>query len=156
MKKYGLLFTLILVVLVSCKDNVASKINEDNLIKAQQRDVKLETEFPVMSFNNKDYDFGTIDAGDIVETVFNFVNTGNTDLIITNAKATCGCTIPEWPRAPIKPGKKGLIKVKFNSRGKKNKQSKTITLTTNTRNGKEFLKIKAQVNPAKKKNFNKK
>jgi uncharacterized protein DUF1573 len=149
MKKIYILFFLSSVLLVSCKENAASKIKTDNLVKAEQRDAKIATEVPIMSFEKTEYDFGTINENDIVETVFNFENTGITDLIITNATATCGCTIPEWPKHPIKPGEKGSIRVKFNSRGKKNKQNKTITLSTNTRNGREFLKIKAQVTPAK-------
>ncbi|NQW36258.1 MAG: DUF1573 domain-containing protein [Flavobacteriales bacterium] len=148
MKKYSILFLISIIFLASCKENVASKIKSDNLVKAQERDLKLDTEVPVMSFDKKDFDFGTINENDVVETVFNFTNTGKTDLIITNASATCGCTIPEWPKEPIKPGGVGTIKVKFNSRGKKNKQNKTVTLSTNTRDGKELLKITAQVTPA--------
>ncbi len=150
MKKIGVLIILSLMVFVSCKENVASKIKSDNLVKAQERDLKLDTEVPVMSFDKRVFDFGTIDEGDVVETVFNFTNTGKTDLIVTNASASCGCTIPEWPKEPIKPGAVGVIKVKFNSRGKKNKQNKTVTLSTNTREGKEFLKIIAQVTPEQK------
>jgi len=149
MKKTYILFFLSFVLLVSCKDNAASKIKADNLVKAEKRDAKMATEVPVMSFQNTEYDFGIINENDIVETVFKFENTGVTDLIITNARASCGCTIPEWPKHPIKPGEKAVIKVKFNSRGKKNKQNKTVTLSTNTKNGREFLKIKAQVTPAK-------
>jgi hypothetical protein len=150
MKKYSILFLISIIFLASCKENVASKIKSDNLVKAQERDLKLDTEVPVMSFDKKDFDFGTINENDVVETVFNFTNTGKTDLIITNASATCGCTIPEWPKEPIKPGAVGVIKVKFNSRGKKNKQNKTVTLSTNTREGKELLKITAQVTPEQK------
>ena len=148
MKKYSILFLISIIFLASCKENVASKIKSDNLVKAQERDLKLDTEVPVMSFDKKDFDFGTINENDVVETVFNFTNTGKTDLIITNASATGGCTMPEWPKEPIKPGGVGTIKVKFNSRGKKNKQNKTVTLSTNTRDGKELLKITAQVTPA--------
>lgn len=150
MKKNGILVILFMVLLSSCDNNVASKIKDENLVKAKQRDFNIEKDIPVMSFENREFDFGTINEGDVVETVFNFENTGNTDLIIVNAYATCGCTIPEWPREPIIPGGKGTIKVKFNSKGKTNKQSKTITLNTNTKNGKELLLIKAQVTPAKK------
>lgn len=155
MKKIYFLSFLSLILLLSCKENAASKIKADNLVKAVQRDAKMATEVPIMSFDETEHDFGTINENDIVETVFNFENTGKTDLIITNATATCGCTIPEWPKHPIKPGEKGLIKVKFNSRGKKNKQNKTVTLSTNTKNGREFLKIKAQVTPAKFSNLKK-
>ena len=85
--------------------------------------------------------------GDIVETTFTFKNTGLNDLIITNAKSTCGCTIPEWPKEPIPPGAEESIKVKFNSAGKSNKVTKTITLATNTANGKESVVIKTEIMP---------
>ncbi|MGB5364175.1 MAG: DUF1573 domain-containing protein, partial [Aureibaculum sp.] len=62
----------------------------------------------------------------------------------------CGCTVPEWPKEPIAAGESGQIKVKFNSQGKPNKQSKTITLTTNTSNGKETVLVKAEVTPKQK------
>jgi len=150
MKKIIFLSVLSLIFFASCKENAASKIKDSNLVKAHQRDIKIDKDVPVMTFDKKDYDFGTIHENDVVETVFNFKNTGNTDLIITNAYASCGCTIPEWPKKPIKPGETGIIRVKFNSRGKTNKQHKTVTLNTNTRDGKELLSIRAQVIPTKK------
>ncbi len=155
MKRVYILTALSFIFLTSCKEDVASKIKSDNLVQAKQRDAKIATEVPVMTFDKREFDFGTINEGDIVETVFKFENTGKTDLLITNAYSTCGCTIPEWPKQPIRPGGKATIKVKFNSRGKKNKQSKTITLNTNTKSGRELLVIKAQVTPNKKNNLKK-
>jgi len=149
MKKIIFLAVLSMVTLVSCKNNVVSKINESNLVKAKQRDINIEKNAPVMTFENRNFDFGTIKENDVVSTVFNFKNTGKTDLIITNAHASCGCTIPNWPKEPIKPGETGVIKVKFNSKGKKNKQHKTVTLETNTKDGKELLSITTQVTPIK-------
>jgi hypothetical protein len=74
---------------------------------------------PVISFDKKIWDFGTITDGEVVEHTFRFTNTGTNDLIISNASASCGCTIPEWPKEPIAPGEKGEIKVEFNSNGKR-------------------------------------
>ncbi len=148
MKRTIFLVTLLLgVVLTSCNNNPTSKVNKDNLETAKKRDHGIKYDSPVMKFENVEHDFGTINEGDVVETVFNFTNTGKKELIITSAKATCGCTIPEWPREPILSGKSAEIKVKFNSRGKPNKQQKRITLITNTQNGKELLLIKAFVTP---------
>ena len=64
--------------------------------------------------------------------IFEFTNTSNNPLTISNAKGSCGCTVPEWPKEPIAPGEVGEIKVKYDSKGKKGKQSKTVTLTANT------------------------
>ena len=77
------------------------------------------------------YDFGTINEGDVVEFSFRFKNTGNKPLDVSDAKASCGCTVPEKPTAPIKPGEMGYIKVKFNSDRKPGEAKKSITVTSN-------------------------
>ena len=89
----------------------------------------------VFEFTNeggKVWDFGTIQQGDTPEFTFTFRNTGNEPMIISNAKGSCGCTVPEWPKEPIPPGETGEISVKFVSKGKKGSQNKTVTLTANT------------------------
>ena len=105
-------------------------------------------DFAVIDFEKTNHDFGEIKDGDIVETVFTFSNSGNSDLRILNATGSCGCTVPEYPRdVPISPGETGTIKVKFDSSNKPGMQRKTVTLTTNTSKGKELLNIKAFVLP---------
>ena len=98
-----------------------------------------------IAFEKKVYDFGTISEGEVVEHTFKFTNTGYTDLIISNASASCGCTIPDWPKEPIAPGKQGKIKVKFNSNGKKDMITKDITILANTDPVKTILQIKVFV-----------
>jgi len=132
---------------VSCKENAASKIKKENIEIASDRDAKIKIGGAKISFDKTEHDFGTINEGDIVETTFSFTNTGKSELIISSAKGSCGCTVPEWPKEPILPGAKGEIKVKFNSDRKPNKQQKQVTLATNTDEGKEVLIIKAQVTP---------
>ena len=63
---------------------------------------------PVIKFEEEIYDFGVIKEGESVKYEFKFKNTGKTPLIISNAMATCGCTTPEYPKKPIKPGKSGI------------------------------------------------
>ena len=150
MKQLLALAILVIFSLISCKENVADKINKENLEVAKQRDYKLNEGAAAISFSKTEHDFGVINEGDIVETTFGFKNTGKSELIITNAVGSCGCTVPEWPKEPIAAGESGQIKVKFNSQGKPNKQSKTITLTTNTSNGKETVLVKAEVTPKQK------
>ena len=152
MKKVLIVFgALITLSMVSCKENVAAKIKQENLEIAKERDYKTGEGAATISFDKKEHDFGVINEGDIVETTFGFKNTGKSELIITNATGSCGCTVPVWPKQPIQPGETAEIKVKFNSNGKPNKQSKTVTLTTNTANGKETVVIKAEVTPKAKK-----
>jgi hypothetical protein len=78
------------------------------------------------------FEFGKITEGDKVTNAFIFKNTGKLPLIITNATATCGCTIPNWPKEPINPGETGKIDVIFSSIGKKGLQDKVVTVTANT------------------------
>lgn len=103
--------------------------------------------FAAMTFTKKEHDFGKITEGDKVTYVFSFENTGEADLIISDAKGSCGCTVPEYPKEPIAPGKQGKIKVSFSSAGKKGLQYKTVTLMANTAAGKETLGIKAAIQP---------
>lgn len=100
---------------------------------------------PVMTFAENTYDFGTIQEGDIVKHTFAFTNTGKTPLIIQNATAQCGCTVPDWPREPVAPGAKGEIKVEFNSKGKAGINSKAVTITSNTANGSDQVVLKGIV-----------
>ncbi|HEY4652089.1 MAG TPA: DUF1573 domain-containing protein [Pontibacter sp.] len=87
---------------------------------------------PVMTFKETVFDFGTIKQGEVVNHTFTFTNTGKEPLIIENASASCGCTVPEWPRTPIAPGKTGEIKVQFNSTGKFAQQAPMVTIRANT------------------------
>jgi hypothetical protein len=102
-----------------------------------------------MTFAEPTFDFGNIMDGDKVEHVFSFQNTGKEPLIISNAKGSCGCTVPQWPKDPIKPGDSGEIKVVYNSKNKgkvggKN-ETKTVTITANTNPPETRLIIKGIV-----------
>ena len=76
---------------------------------------------------------------------FKFKNTGNADLIISQATGSCGCTVPEYSKDPVKPGEEGVIKVKYNSAGHGGTVSKTITLLANTIPNTKVLTISAEV-----------
>jgi hypothetical protein len=86
---------------------------------------------PSMTFDHTSYEFGTINQGESVTHLFTFTNTGDAPLVINNARPSCGCTVPSWPKEPIMPGETGEIKAVFNSRGKSGKQHKSIRITTN-------------------------
>jgi hypothetical protein len=87
---------------------------------------------PEFTFEKEVHDFGTIVQGEKVAYSFKFKNTGKGDLIITSAKGSCGCTIPEYPQEPIAPGAEGVIDVVFNSDGKEGQQNKKVTIISNT------------------------
>lgn len=86
----------------------------------------------VISFTKDIYEFGKIKEGEKVSYDFEFENTGSAPLIIKNAEASCGCTVPEIPTKPIAPGETGKIGVIFNSSGKSGLQDRVITITANT------------------------
>ncbi|KIA91559.1 hypothetical protein OC25_21175 [Pedobacter kyungheensis] len=86
---------------------------------------------PVIVFERDIYDFGKIEQGEKVKHDFKLKNTGKSPLIVSNATATCGCTIPQVPGEPILPGKEGIISVVFNSEGKMGMQDKVVTVTSN-------------------------
>ncbi|MGN6179122.1 MAG: DUF1573 domain-containing protein [Mucilaginibacter sp.] len=100
---------------------------------------------PKFKFENDTHDFGKIKQGDKVTYKFNFVNVGKSPLIITNAVATCGCTQPEWPKEPIKPGDGGQITVTYNSTGHSGLQDKMITITANTNPAQSMVHLVGEV-----------
>ncbi|MEM7109671.1 MAG: DUF1573 domain-containing protein [Bacteroidota bacterium] len=111
-------------------------------------ETKPEGPLPTFEFEEMEYDFGTINEGDVVEHIFKFTNTGDAPLIIQSARGSCGCTVPEYPREPIGIGESGEMLVKFNSKGKPNVQNKTVTITANTWPKTTTLRIKSMVTPA--------
>ena len=146
MKKISLIFLITpLLFLNSCKDKAVDKINKENVQMATERDSQIV--FPSISFDKTLHDFGEITNGTPVETIFSYTNSGRSPLVVTDIKSTCGCTVPQgWSKSPLMPGESSQFSVKFNGKGA-NKVSKTITLTTNTENGREQVRITAFVKP---------
>lgn len=101
---------------------------------------------PNIAFEEEKHDFGKITQGEKVSFTFLFKNNGGSDLVISNALGSCGCTIPEYPKGAIKPGEQGKIDVTFDSAGKSGLVQKTITLTTNCTPSTKVLTIIATVN----------
>ena len=102
---------------------------------------------PKIVFLEEKYEFGDIIQGDVIEHVFEFKNSGNAPLILQDVKTTCGCTVPEWPRAPLPPGATAELRVKFNSAGKVGIQNKVITVISNATNQTSRVMIVTNVNP---------
>ena len=84
-----------LFAFTSCKKNAADSVVETNVTQAADRDAKTG-EFPVMTFDEKQFDFGEITQGTPVEHIFTYTNTGKTNLVVVNAKSSCGCTVPTF------------------------------------------------------------
>ncbi len=146
MKKSIIICLAVLALaVVSCKENASSKIKTANLETAKERDAKIGLGSPIIEFDQKEYDFGTITEGDIIDGKFTVFNKGKTDLIITEVKPSCGCTTPDWTKEAIKPGESGEIKFSFNSSGRTGKQNKSITIKSNAEKVTEIVRIKGTV-----------
>jgi len=157
MKNLSLFLSVIIAsVMVSC----GTEVKQEAVIQSAPAEVKIP-EKPAspgsgessqklpktkVKFNESVHDFGKLKGGETREYDFEFTNVGKEDLVIEFAKGSCGCTVPEWPKDPIKPGAKGAIKVKFDSTGKQGKQEKTVTITANTEPDiNSIITIKAEV-----------
>ncbi len=98
-----------------------------------------------IAFAESSHDFGTINQDTENKKIFKFTNAGSEPLIIENAKGSCGCTVPKYPKEPIAPGGTGEIEVVYKPGKQKNKQTKNITITANTSPASTILTITADV-----------
>ena len=119
---------------------VLSGVAQDAATEKSNKKVKE----PEITFENLVHDYGNITQGDNGECEFVFKNTGKADLILTNCRSSCGCTVPSWPKDPIPPGKKAVIKVKYNT-NRVGAINKTITVESNATNNRVVLSIKGNV-----------
>ena len=152
---YKFLLLIIILVAFGCSSNVSelelriAKLETEiaSLKRGGSSSILTEGSFPKFQFDKEEHNFGEIYHGDIVTNIFSFKNVGETPLIISKATASCGCTIPSWPKQPIPSGSSGQIKVQFDSSNKPGIQNKVITITANTETKIKKLLIKAQVSP---------
>ena len=127
------LILLLSLALVSCGSSSDEKSITTDLVNSPlTANSKAEKVLiPNIEMLETSYNFGEMQQGESVTHDFILKNTGDADLIITAAKGSCGCTVPEWPKNPIAKGEEAAIKVTFNSAGKSGKQNKTVTLVSN-------------------------
>ncbi len=103
----------------------------NNAVTTKSPSATVATNQAFIKFTETSFNFGEIKQGDTVKHDFEFTNTGNSELLILEAEATCGCTHPSYPFIPIAPGETGKIGITFNSAGKMGVQRPSITVTTN-------------------------
>ncbi|MCB0607968.1 MAG: DUF1573 domain-containing protein [Lewinellaceae bacterium] len=104
-----------------------------------------ENPITTLKFEETVYDFGKVVEGTKVTQVFTFTNTGQEPLVLTNALGSCGCTVPKWPREPIRPGETASITVEFNSKNKIGQRNQKVTITANTEPPQTYLYLKGEV-----------
>jgi hypothetical protein len=164
MKHLGLPAIALIGALMAFGCETKKDDQSDKIAQLEQKLARLEASQPIpanvqtvemadpatlgqFQFPNMEFDFGTIDEGKIIEHTFQFVNTGQAPLIISNVTASCGCTSPDWSKTPVKPGETGFVKVEFNSAGKPGVQAPTVTIQANTEPNVTRLRLKGDVKP---------
>ncbi|MCG9910257.1 MAG: DUF1573 domain-containing protein [Flavobacteriales bacterium] len=136
-------------------NNTTTPLNDPNMLNPMQDpNVMPPTEVTppapsgpptAIAFKKMEHDFGNIKQDTENPYSFEFTNTGKNPLIITDAKGSCGCTVPEYPKEPIPPGGKGNIKVVYSPGKQEGQQTKNVTITANTEPQQTVLTIKANV-----------
>ena len=150
MKKLFILqlgFYLTFCFTVSCKQESKDGISTDLVnvpATASGKDINA-TSSPIFTFTQENYDFGKITQGEKVSHDFNFKNTGGSNLIISSAQGSCGCTVPQYSKTPVSPGDSGVVNVVFDSEGKSGKVQKTVTLVSNANPNTKVLTISAEI-----------
>ena len=107
-------------------------------------DEKPNPNAPKIAFSEETHDFKEVPEGPQVSHNFKFRNEGKEPLILSNVKASCGCTVPTWPKEPILPGKEGTITATYNTQGRPGPFTKTITVTSNASESNKILYIKGE------------
>jgi Protein of unknown function (DUF1573) len=155
MKMYFVFFAATLVF-IGCDVRRNDRIADDALVKQEkqkkQQQEKINSalkDTTTVQLIDSVFDFGTVKDGEEVTRSFSFKNTGPKPLVIMTAQATCGCTVPEKPEEPIRPGETGTIKVVFHSKDRVGHQEKTIRVTSNARPEFGLLLLKGVVEKVK-------
>jgi len=135
------------VVLFSCGGNKnEGKVTSDLITVTETANGTADkSQLPVIKFTEENFDYGKIIQGEKVAHTFTFKNEGKTNLIVSSAKASCGCTVAEPPKEPIAPGATGKIEVVFDSNGKSGRVSKSISVITNCEPNTVILTIGGEV-----------
>jgi hypothetical protein len=142
MKTMKYLFGALLAVLIMSAP-VFSQTSEPTPQKTDE--VKKDNpNAPEITFESEVHDYGTIKQGADGTCEFKFKNTGKDPLVISNARGSCGCTVPTWPKEPILKGQTGVIKVHYDTK-RVGAFTKTVTLTSNAKNDTKVLTIKGLV-----------
>ncbi len=143
---------VLLLIFSSCSDSVKKESTDkvdpaivNNPATADPSASLDENAVPVIEFETTRHHFGVIESGEKVSHSFKFINSGNAPLVISSAKATCGCTVPSYTKEPIQPGEKGSIEVTFDSSGKSGMESKNVTIISNASPNTTVLTISAEI-----------
>jgi hypothetical protein len=132
---------------VSNNSNVSTSVTQPQTNNLPSTEIKTQGPTTAIKFGEEIHDFGTVEVESENLYAFTFTNTGSEPLKITNAKGSCGCTVPKWPQESILPGQTGTIDVKFTPNAGQAGQpvEKVVTVTANTSPENTMVRIKANV-----------
>ena len=158
MKKW-LILIFSTIILFTCNEVTTTNTDNDAVKQMEQEDIaniirnpvsaeeEIDPDFvPKITFKKVLHDFGEMKEGDKKEYTFEFTNTGEVPLLISDARSTCGCTVPKFTKNYVKPGKSGKINVAFDSHNLIGTQTKPITIIANTYPRETVINIKGFVN----------
>ena len=137
------------------KKVATKKTEKKEEVKKKKTTTKKKKSAPkassLITFEQTSHNFGTAKEGELISHKFFFENKGKTDLLIKDATATCGCTVPSYPKVPVRPGESSYIRVSFNTKAKTGNQAPVVTIYTNARKAPYKLKLEGVVEKAEEK-----
>jgi hypothetical protein len=144
MKAIYILVASVLFFTTSCKEH-STEVSTNDVMNTKSADGNSNADLPDIKFEEETHDFGRITQGEKVAFGFKFKNTGSSNLIISSANGSCGCTVPEYPKKPILPGEEAIVNVVFSSEGKSGIVEKSVTIVTNCEPSTRIIYIKANI-----------
>ena len=145
MKTIYILVTSFLVFASSCKEH-STEVTTNDVMNTKSADGSSNTALPDMKFEEETHDFGRITQGEKVAFAFRFKNTGSSNLIVSSAHGSCGCTIPEYPKKPILPGEEGIVKAHVTTQSANaGVLAKMVNIVANTEPSRTEVVIRATI-----------
>ena len=146
MKKIIQISLFTLLAITGCNNSNNNNADVDIIKNPNSAEGYNESEkMPKITFETDMHDFGQLMAGENISYSFKFTNTGDADLIISGCDASCGCTVADYPKERIAPGKSGYVTVSFKSQGMSGRQMKEFIVVSNTQPARTRLRITATV-----------
>lgn len=140
-----IVFIVLVLAFTGCNNSGNGTISTDVISNPKSASGSEKDNLPDIQFDRDIFDFGKVVQGEKVTYDFRFKNTGKSDLLISQVNTSCGCTVTQFPKTPIKPGDEGSIRVTFDSENRKGFQNKEITVVTNCQPSAKIVRIKAMV-----------
>ena len=135
---------ILLLCFFSC--NLNESANKNHIYIPSKNNNRSNVEQPNIKFSNLDLNFGTVEKGQIISSYITFKNDGKRDLVISNVKSSCGCTIANWPKNPIAPNNSDSLLLELNTSSLNGKIMKTVTIISNSKPNTKVITINAQIN----------